>query len=75
MSIDRSLDRWPMTLEDSVNAGDSVQEFFVRDDRYRAAEIVRSPRIGIDYAGEAAAYPWRFTAKEENGVPMLVRNA
>jgi ribosome biogenesis GTPase len=40
----------------------------------RAAEIVRAPRIGIDYAGEAAEYPWRFTAKEKNGVPMLEKD-
>ncbi len=74
MSIDRSLDRWNMVIEHSVNEVDSVHEFFVRDDGYRAAEIVRSPRIGIDYAGEAAAYPWRFTAKEQNGVPILLKN-
>ena len=74
MSIDRSLDRWNMIIENSVNDENSVHEFFVRDDGYRAAEIGRSPRIGIDYAGEAAAYPWRFTAKEKNGVPILVQN-
>jgi DNA-3-methyladenine glycosylase len=74
MSIDRSLDRRNMVVEDSVNGADSVHEFFVRDDGYRALEIVRSPRIGIDYAGEAAAYPWRFTAKEKNDVPVFVEN-
>lgn len=74
MSIDRSLDRWNMTFANSVNDGFSENKFFVRDDGYRAAEIVRAPRIGIDYAGEAAEYPWRFTAKEKNGVPMLVKN-
>ena len=75
MSIDRSLDRRNMVIEDSVNDENSVHDFFVRDDGYRAAEIIRSPRIGIDYAGEAAAYPWRFTAKEHKGVPLLVKNA
>lgn len=74
MSIDRSLDKFDMTFEDSVNGDLSNHEFFVRDDGYRAAEIVRAPRIGIDYAGEAADYPWRFTAKEENGLPVLVKN-
>jgi len=74
MSIDRSLDRWNMVIENSVNDEKNAHNFFVRDDGYRAAEIVRSPRIGIDYAGEAAAYPWRFTAKEQNGVPILVQN-
>ena len=73
MSIDRSLDRWNMTIANSVNGDFSAHELFVRDDGFCATEIVRSPRIGIDYAGEAAAYPWRFTAKEQNGVPMFVR--
>lgn len=74
MSIDRSLDKFDMTFENSVNTNSSECGFFVRDDGYRAAEILRSPRIGIDYAGEAAEYPWRFTAKEQNGIPILVKN-
>jgi len=75
MSIDRSLDKTDMVFEDSVNEKNLSHEFFVRDDGYRAAEIVRTPRIGIDYAGEAAEYPWRFTAKEKNGLPVLVKRA
>jgi len=75
MSIDRSLDKTDMVFEDSVNEISMGYNFFVRDDGYRAAEIVRAPRIGIDYAGEAAEYPWRFTAKEKNGLPVLVKNA
>lgn len=74
MSIDRSLDRRNMVLVNSGNEKIAESDFFVRDDGYRAAEIVRAPRIGIDYAGEAAEYPWRFTAKEKNGVPMLEKD-
>ncbi len=74
MAIDRSLDKFDMTFENSVNDKFSDHKFFVRDDGFCAAEIVRAPRIGIDYAGEAAEYPWRFTVKEQNGVPMLVKN-
>jgi 3-methyladenine DNA glycosylase Mpg len=74
MSIDRSLDRRNMVLVNSGNERIAESDFFVRDDGYRAAEIVRAPRIGIDYAGEAAEYPWRFTAKEKNGVPMLEKD-
>lgn len=74
MSIDRSLDRWNMTFENQVNENAEADGVFVRDDGYCAAEIVRAPRIGIDYAGEAAEYPWRFTAKEKNGVPILRKN-
>lgn len=71
MQIDRTLDRWNMTFENSVNTETNSSAFFVRDDGYRVSEIERSPRIGIDYAGEAAAYPWRFTAKGKNGVPLF----
>ncbi len=48
-------------------------DFFLRDDGWHAERICRSCRIGIDYAGEAAAYPWRFFADCRNGVPMLHR--
>ena len=74
MSIDRSLDKLDMVFEDSVNADFLSHNFFVQDDGFCAAEIVRSPRIGIDYAGEAAEYPWRFTVKEEKGLPVFIRN-
>jgi 3-methyladenine DNA glycosylase Mpg len=63
-----------MVLVNSGNERIAESDFFVRDDGYRSAEIVRAPRIGIDYAGEAAEYPWRFTAKEKNGVPMLEKD-
>ena len=46
---------------------------FVRDDGWRAESIIRAPRIGIDYAGEAASYPWRFTAGMSGGAPVFVR--
>jgi DNA-3-methyladenine glycosylase len=32
--------------------------------RLSNSNIVASPRIGIDYAGEDAALPWRFTIKD-----------
>ena len=34
--------------------------------RIRSTSIEASPRIGIDYAGEDALLPWRFTLKESN---------
>ncbi len=46
---------------------------FVRDDGWRAESIIRAPRIGIDYAGEAASYPWRFTVGMSGGAPVFVR--
>jgi len=47
--------------------------FFIRDDGWKAGKILTSPRIGIDYAGEAAAYPWRFTVAENAGVPDFLK--
>lgn len=32
-------------------------------ERGAAVEAVASPRVNIDYAGDAAAWPWRFTEK------------
>ena len=63
-----------MGITRELNGHDMISdEFFVRDDGWRAASILESPRIGIDYAGEAASYPWRFTAKEKNGIPLFLR--
>ncbi|MFN8289797.1 MAG: DNA-3-methyladenine glycosylase [Chitinophagaceae bacterium] len=41
------------------------KEFFIADDgyRYAARQIARSPRIGVDYAGEDALLPYRFYVK------------
>ncbi|SNB46787.1 DNA-3-methyladenine glycosylase [Geobacter sp. DSM 9736] len=44
---------------------------FVRDAGVAApVEVVTTPRIGIDYAGEAALHPWRYCLK---GSPCLSR--
>ena len=47
------------------------ERLFVRDDGWQAERIITSPRIGIDYAGEAASYPWRFTAGMTKNVPIF----
>jgi DNA-3-methyladenine glycosylase len=31
-------------------------------------DIVSSPRINVDYAGEAAQYPWRFYIRDNRFV-------
>jgi DNA-3-methyladenine glycosylase len=43
--------------------GDTI---WIGDDGYkpRRAEIVAGPRIGVEYAGEDAALPYRFYVKE-----------
>lgn len=65
MAIGRELDKA------DLRGGD----LFLRDDGWRAERIGRSPRIGIDYSGEATSYPWRFFAECRNGSPVLVRDS
>lgn len=42
----------------------SDNTLYVSDCGITASESRRKPRVGIDYAGEAALYPWRFIAEE-----------
>lgn len=37
---------------------------YIEDTGVSPPEISATPRINIDYAGDAAAYPWRFTWKD-----------
>ncbi|MCG2614687.1 DNA-3-methyladenine glycosylase [Terrimonas sp. NA20] len=41
------------------------KQMFLADDgfRYKKSEIIASPRIGVDYAGEDALLPYRFYVK------------
>jgi len=43
----------------------SGEKIYIADDgkRYRGTEIVATPRIGVDYAGEDATLPYRFYVK------------
>lgn len=47
--------------------------FTVCDDGWHADEILTLPRVGIDYAQEAAAYPWRFSVPCVSGIPQIHR--
>ena len=38
------------------------EKLFVQDDGIHVGNIEKTTRIGIDYAEEAALYPWRFVA-------------
>lgn len=63
-----------LAIGQEQNRADMLSDtFFVRDDGWSASEILRLPRIGIDYAGEAAEFPWRFAAKEKGSLPMLLK--
>lgn len=50
-------------------------DFTVIDEGWRAPEILTLPRVGIDYAEEAADYPWRFSVPCVKGIPVLKRTA
>lgn len=59
MDIDRTLDKAPVFLNGSGNSN----EIFVSDLGFAPlGGFTESKRIGIDYAEEAAHFPWRFTA-------------
>ncbi len=53
MDIDRSL----------YGADLCGDELYLTDDGFCGFEIASGPRINIDYAEEAADFPWRFTIK------------
>ena len=40
------------------------EKLFVQDDGIHVRNIEKTTRIGIDYAEEAALYPWRFVAHD-----------
>ena len=61
LAIARELNERDMTQGDFV---------FLQGEEIPEAEIERSKRIGIDYAGEARDYLWRFTVK---GDPYVSR--
>ena len=64
-----------MDITRADNALDMTGEvLFVRDDGTVPSEILRMPRIGIDYAGEAKDYLYRFVVPCEDGIPVIKMN-
>jgi len=70
--LDHSLTRGPGNLSKAMglatlHTGYSLYEgeIYIGDDGYRPrkTEIIATPRIGVDYAGEDAALPYRFYLK------------
>lgn len=70
--LDHSLTRGPGNLSKAMglytqHTGYSLHEgeIYIGDDGYRIrpADIIATPRIGVDYAGEDAALPYRFFVK------------
>jgi len=64
LGIDRKLNGEKLT-KDKIWIED-------RGIKIASAKIVSSPRIGIDYAGEDALLPWRFTVKENKWISKKV---
>jgi DNA-3-methyladenine glycosylase len=72
LKLDNTLTRGPGNLSKALgiytlHSGMSLldKKLFIADDgfRYERKEIVASPRIGIDYAGDDALLPYRFCIK------------
>jgi len=72
VKLDHSLTRGPGNLSKAMglatlHTGYSLYEgeIYIGDDghRVRPAEMVATPRIGVDYAGPDAALPYRFFVK------------
>ena len=70
--LDNTLTRGPGNFSkalgiDTIHSGMSLldKNMFIADDgfRYKKNEIIASPRIGVDYAGEHALLPYRFYVK------------
>jgi DNA-3-methyladenine glycosylase len=63
LGIDRSMNGKSL-FDDEVWIEDSGEQVFPR-------HILATPRIGIDYAGEDAKLPWRFTIKNNPWVSKI----
>ena len=61
LAIDRSCDGLALTKRPLFI--ERVRSRFLKDE-----DIVSSARVGVDYAGEAAAWPLRFSIREHNCV-------
>lgn len=71
-TADHTLTRGPGNLSKALGLSVSQtgwllnsKEFFIADDgfRYSTKQIISSPRIGVDYAGEDALLPYRYYVK------------
>src|SRR5262245_13158858 len=70
--LDRTLSRGPGNFSkalgiSTIHSGMSLldKKLFIADDgfKYKKQEIIASPRIGVDYAGEHALWDYRFYVK------------
>jgi DNA-3-methyladenine glycosylase len=61
-----------LALDRSLNGADLCgRELYVEEgDGNGAFQITQARRVGIDYAGEAAEYPWRFYVTQSEYVSV-----
>ncbi len=65
-----------MGITRKLNGTDMTSgNFTVTDEGWQATEILTLPRVGIDYAEEAASFLWRFSVPCVKGVPLLKRGS
>ena len=65
--VERRLTAGPGTLSQAMGIstawnglaldGDTI---WLEDDGFQVSDLIASPRVGVDYAGEDAKLPWRF---------------
>ncbi len=70
MGIDRSLDKAAIFAESlpRTEAGMFLADLGISPE----GAVLAQPRVGIDYAEEAALFPWRFTANGQFSAPTTV---
>jgi DNA-3-methyladenine glycosylase len=61
MAVDRAFDGVPLTERGEGSATSEAPSLWIATGEPRPGETIASgPRIGVDYAGEAAAWPLRY---------------
>ena len=75
LAIDRAFDGVPLGPFDGSD--DPAGLLIAEGEPVSEAEIVAGPRVGVDYAGEAAAWPLRFAVRGNRHVsrPRVDRRA
>ena len=58
------------TADNGTTLYDPDSHIWIADDGFlvEGKHVLRSPRIGVDYAGECAAWDWRFTLKNSKWI-------
>ncbi|MDW5564264.1 MAG: DNA-3-methyladenine glycosylase [Methanomassiliicoccus sp.] len=52
-------------IDRSLNGADACGDVLYLEDGGVEGRVVAAPRVGVDYAGDAAAWPWRFLVEND----------